>query len=62
MGLDKLGGLLLPSLRGTARVAFTTSGSSIVYKKMRKLKSYLYRYSKGVLEYLLLRYSSYSTS
>ena len=36
--LDKSGGLLLPSLRGTARVAFTTSGSSIVYKENKKTK------------------------
>ena len=36
--LDKSGGLLLLSLRGTARVAFTTSGSSIVYKENKKTK------------------------
>ena len=36
--LDKSGGLLLLSLRGTARVALTTSGSSIVYKENKKTK------------------------
>ena len=39
--LDKSGGLLPLSLRGTARVALTTSGSSIVYKKIRK-QSFIY--------------------
>jgi len=58
--LDKLGELFFLCLRGTTHVALTTSSSSIFHKENKKPN--LYKYLKGVIEYLLLIYSPYSTS